>query len=418
MRHRENSLSLALGVAATFALGACTKLDPSTPKDQARAASLQRSPLSQAERPSIEPKVYKERLDETIAGYEKALEEGDDLEVIHKLGNAYLLRGSVLGKVSDLERALVMTDRAIALSPADPPAYIYRGQVETELRRFAEAERFLVEGERRGSESTSTRGTRARMYRHQGRHEEALALLVDHNTSTPTLYGMGNEAATRAALGQYEAAEELFVRAQHQSGGDLSPILLAWLYHQEAQMWLKRGETTRAIELLEASYARFPLYARSTALLGALLGGLGRFDEARAKLKPVAETSEDPECAAILARVLEASGRPIDAERWRTIADARYTALVAEHPEAFSQKAAEFWVRIAKDAKKAAPAAIHAFEVLGSPETLELALESTLAAGELERACRLVPRALSMDQRLSAQGRALAETAAAQCVPR
>ncbi|MCK6549845.1 tetratricopeptide repeat protein [Myxococcota bacterium] len=418
MRLRRHWRSLGLGALfAAQLLGACTKLEPATPRDQARERSLQRSPLSQAERPTLEGKTYLARLDEQIAGYERALEDGEDLDVLHKLGNAYLLRGSVLGKITDLERSIEMTERAMKLNPADPPAFVYRGQVETELRRFDAAERYLAEGERKGGANSSTRGTRARLYRHQGRHGEALVLLTEHNATAPTLYGMGNEAATRAALGEYDAAELLFVRAQHQSGGDLAPVTLTWLYHQEALMWLKRGETKRAIELLEAGYERFPLYARSTALLGALLGSLGRFDEARARLKPVAETSEDPEAAGILARVLEASGRPIDAERWRTLADARFTELVAVYPEAFSQKAAEFWMRTARDAKKAAPAAVRAFELFGTPETLELALESTLSAGELERACKLVPRALAMGQRLTAQGRALSDTAASRCTP-
>lgn len=418
MRHARHWLTPHLGLlVAPLALTACTKLDPASPKDQAREASLHRSPLSQAERPTADAKTYLERLGQTIGTYEKQLEGGDELDVLHKLGNAYLVRGSVLGSVSDLERAIAMTERAIAISPDTASTYVYRGQIETELRRFTEALRWLDEGERRGGETPTSHGTRARLYRQMGRNEEALALLIGHNSATATLYGLGSEAAVRAALGQHALAEDLFIRAQHQSGGDVSPATLTWLYHQEAMMWLKRGDTLRAIELLQGGYERFPLYARSSALLGALLGALGRFDEARVVLKPVAETSEDPECAGVLARVLEASGRPIDAERWRTIADARYTALVATYPEAYAQRAAEFWMRIAKNAKKASPAAVLAFERFGTPETLELALESTLAAGDIERACRLVPGALARRERLTAQGRALTETAAARCTP-
>jgi hypothetical protein len=42
------------------------------------------------------------------------------------------------------------------------------------------------------------------------------------------------------------------------------------------------------------------------------------------RLHPLAVSSDDPEYAATLVSVLDAVGRPLEAEHWRNIAAARY----------------------------------------------------------------------------------------------
>jgi hypothetical protein len=50
--------------------------------------------------------------------------------------------------------------------------------------------------------------------------------------------------------------------------------------------------------------------------------------------------------------VLRAAGRLQEAEQWRTSAAARYDELVARHPEAFVDHAAEFWLTVGGDRRK------------------------------------------------------------------
>jgi hypothetical protein len=76
---------------------------------------------------------------------------------------------------------------------------------------------------------------------------------------------------------------------------------------------------------------------------------LGARDTAIDRLRPLLLSSVDPEYAATLADLLGAAGRPMEAERWRSTAAARYGELVARHPEAFADHTADFWLTVGGD---------------------------------------------------------------------
>ena len=71
-----------------------------------------------------------------------------------------------------------------------------------------------------------------------------------------------------------------------------------------------------------------------------------------ALLRQLAHSADDPEYASQLARLLKEVGQLDDAQHWRAIAAARYDELMARHPEAFADHAAEFWLTIGGDAQK------------------------------------------------------------------
>jgi hypothetical protein len=80
---------------------------------------------------------------------------------------------------------------------------------------------------------------------------------------------------------------------------------------------------------------------------------LGEIDTAVARLLPLAASSEDPDYAAQLARILREAGRNDESLRWGQFAAVRYDELVARHPEAFADHAAEFWLTTGADPGKA-----------------------------------------------------------------
>ena len=67
----------------------------------------------------------------------------------------------------------------------------------------------------------------------------------------------------------------------------------------------------------------------------------------------MAASSDDPDYAAQLARVLDDAGRAKESCAWRKLAAARYDELVDRHPEAFADHAAEFWLTVGADPNKA-----------------------------------------------------------------
>ena len=62
---------------------------------------------------------------------------------------------------------------------------------------------------------------------------------------------------------------------------------------------------------------------------------------------------DDPDYAAQLARILGNAGRDSESQHWRRLAAERYDELIAKHPEAFVDHAAEFWLAAGADPEKA-----------------------------------------------------------------
>jgi hypothetical protein len=77
-----------------------------------------------------------------------------------------------------------------------------------------------------------------------------------------------------------------------------------------------------------------------------------KYERALALLRQQAHSSDDPEYASQLARLLKEVGQLAEARHWREVAAARYDELMLRHPEAFADHAADFWLTIGGDARK------------------------------------------------------------------
>jgi hypothetical protein len=85
-----------------------------------------------------------------------------------------------------------------------------------------------------------------------------------------------------------------------------------------------------------------PAYAPALGHLAEVDAALGHHQDAISRLRPLASSSDDPQYAASLARVLSAAGHREEARQWRDRAAARHAELVLRHPKAFAHHAAEF----------------------------------------------------------------------------
>jgi hypothetical protein len=135
-----------------------------------------------------------------------------------------------------------------------------------------------------------------------------------------------------------------------------------------------------------------PLYARAVAHLASLSPAA----DAVAMLEPVAASSDDPEVTAQLADALRRSGRADEANRRLAATVARYDALLAAHPEAFSDHAASMWLGVGRDPSRALPLARANLANRRTAESYELALTAALAAKDDAAACPLAREATGL----------------------
>src|SRR5262249_36838454 len=212
----------------------------------------------------------------------------------------------------------------------------------------------------------------AMIFQALGRYDEALAIRQHLVQVRPDIRSLGAEASVRADREEIDAAESLFVKAQHYYR-DVSPFPVAWLYVQQGLMWLREDKLERARELFEAAHTRLLSYTTAQGHLamveaalgrhehtGALLrmwmregqlehawevfktgqprlpgaagrgqltageAALGRYERAITLLRPLAHSSDDPEYAAQLAQVLAEVGQADEARHWRDVATTRY----------------------------------------------------------------------------------------------
>jgi hypothetical protein len=96
----------------------------------------------------------------------------------------------------------------------------------------------------------------------------------------------------------------------------------------------------------------------------------------------LAVSSDDPDYAAQLARILGETGRADESRHWCRLAAVRYDELIVSHPEAFADHAAEFWLAAGANPEKALRFARINVEVRKTPRAYGL-LAQAVAANEV-----------------------------------
>ncbi len=132
------------------------------------------------------------------------------------------------------------------------------------------------------------------------------------------------------------------------------------------------GKGTRVIQRCAAPCA----YAPAGGHLSEVEAELGDVDSAISRLHSLAESSDDPDYAAQLARILGDVGRDGQSRYWRQLAATRYDELIANHPEAFADHAAEFWLAAGADPDKALQLAKMNLQVRYTPRARALMTEA------------------------------------------
>jgi tetratricopeptide (TPR) repeat protein len=262
-----------------------------------------------------------------------------------------LLRGQVLGRIADYERATELADVLVRDAPESGTARLARARTRATLHRFPEALADLDAARRSGADRATLDAERAATLQAVGCYNEALVLRRTAAERRPDFTTLGALAVLQAESGQVTEAESLFTEARRHYRG-ISPFPVAELDFRRGLMWIGERDLPAARAWFDAAVRRVPAYAPALGHLAEVDATLGAHQAAIDRLHPLAISSDDSEYAATLARVLADAGRTSETEQWRANAAARYDELVSRHPEAFADHAAEFWLTVGNDRPK------------------------------------------------------------------
>jgi tetratricopeptide (TPR) repeat protein len=262
-----------------------------------------------------------------------------------------ILRGQVLGRIADYERAAELAEVLVRDAPDDDAAWLARARMGATFHRFAEALADLDAAERRGSDRATLDAERAAILQAVACYTEALVLRRNAAERQPDFTTLGALAVLQAERGKVAQAERLFTKARRRYRG-VSPFPVAELDFRCGLMWLGAQDLPAARAWFDAAVGRVPAYVPALGHRAEVDAALGARDAAIDRLRPLALSSDDPEYVATLAVVLSDAGHPHEAEQWRICAATRYDELVSLHPEAFVDHAADFWLTVGGDRPK------------------------------------------------------------------
>lgn len=322
-------------------------------------------------------------LQAQIDGQEQQIMAGrvavsDEAELIDLVA----LRGQILGRIVDYEWAEKKAEQLTRDAPADGAAFIARARARARFHRFTDALADLNHAHGLGAEPAVVDTERASVFQAVGRYELAFTIFNARAKRRADFESVGALATLHAERGEIVAAEQLFDETQDRYRG-VSPFPLALLDFQRGLMWLTQNDLDRALTWFEAAVRRLPAYAPAQGHMAEVEAALGAPKAAIARLLPLTTSSDDPEYAASLARILWEAGRVDQAEEWVKKAATRYDELLARHPEAFADHAAEFWLEAGADPYRALRLARMNLEVRPTSRAHELLARASLVTAAL-----------------------------------
>ena len=282
-----------------------------------------------------------------------------------------ILRGLILGRISDYERAAQLADRLVHHADSDAAAYVARARTRAVFHRFEEALDDLDHADRISPQDTAAKRERAAILQALGHYHEAFVAYE----AAADRGGQFERAAALAGFwaerGKTETAQRCYLQSVSSYRG-VSPFPLAQLDFQLGVMWMRHERLKQARAYFEAAIRRVPAHAAAQGHLAEVEADLGNVESALARLCRLAVSSDDPDYVAQLARILSDMGSSEESFAWRRMAASRYDELIATYPAAFADHAAEFWLGVGNDPPKGLRLAEFNLRVRKTPRAYDL----------------------------------------------
>ena len=331
------------------------------------------------ERPLTDGTIALLNLEAQIDALEPEVRLGSaNVETRAGLAELIALRGLIVGRIADYDRANEIAEQLVRDAPTDPKAHLARARTHAGFHRFKEALADIECAERLSLDAETANGERAAIFQALGRYDESLVLREEAVKRRASFEHVAALVGLHAERGEIEAAERQYEQSRSAYRG-VSPIPLALLDFQLGLMWMNEGRLDDARRWFEVARRRLPAYSPASGHLSEVEAQLGEIDSAISRLHSLAASSDDPDYAAQLARILGDAGRDDESGHWRQVAAARYDELIASHPEAFADHAAEFWLAAGADPDKALRLAKMNVEVRNTPRARSLLAQAVAA---------------------------------------
>ncbi len=333
------------------------------------------------ERPLTDGTIALLNLDAQIDALEPEVRHGSaNVETRAGLAELISLRGLIVGCIADYDRADEIAEQLVRDVPTDPKALLARARTHAGFHRFNDALADIECAEKLSLDAETANAERAAIFQALGRYDESLILREESAKRRASFEHVAALVGLHAERGEIEAAERRYEESRSQYRG-VSPIPLALLDFQLGLMWMNEGRLDDARRSFESAHRRVPAYAPARGHLAEVEAELGEIDSAISRLHSLAKSSDDPDYAAQLARILGDAGRDGESRYWRQVAATSYDDGIANHPEAFADHAAEFWLAAGADPNKALQLAKMNVQVRNTPRARALVAQALTANG-------------------------------------
>jgi tetratricopeptide (TPR) repeat protein len=307
---------------------------------------------------------------------------GDDGGLEERL----LTRSRFLADYDALDRAVGLAE-ARSASAAD---LMRRARARSAVHRFADALADVAAAERAGAGGDEVSWLRASILVATGRAAEVIAQLEAGVAGRPGFASCSALAGAYAAVGRFGDADRMYAAAL----ADLettSPFPYAWTYFVRGVMWAEAaGDPARGEAFYVQALAHLPELAAANIHLAELEAARGDLASAIPRLERVVAASDEPEARGLLGALHLRTGEQVRGLREIARARARYEALLARHPLAFADHAAELYLGPAADPERAWLLAQQNLTNRQTDRAIALAIKAARATGRDREACELV----------------------------
>jgi len=260
-----------------------------------------------------------------------------------------LARSRFLGDHEALDRAIAIAEGRFETGGE----LLRRARTRSAVHGFADALADVAAAERAGADSDEIVALRASILVATGLACQVVPELEAGVARHPGFASRSALAGAYAAVGRFDDADRVYVAAM----ADLdttSPFPYAWVHFARGAMWAEHGgDPARGETLYARALTYLPEFAAANIHLAELEVGRGDLVSSMARLERVVASSSEPEALARLGELHVRTGAPV--RGWREISRARqrYESLLARHPLAFADHAAEFYLGPGADAERA-----------------------------------------------------------------
>jgi tetratricopeptide (TPR) repeat protein len=254
----------------------------------------------------------------TVAGLEEEVRaRPGDADALAQLGFAYQLRWRETGDASFLPRSESALTRAMGVKPDDPNAILGLGSLALIRHDFRQA---LAHGRR----AMRLLPGAARPYGvvgdaliELGRYDAAFAAIDRMAALKPNLASYARVAFARELVGDRAGAREAMQLALEAAAGQPEPS--AWAHVELAKLELGHGRLGTARQHARGALRAFPGYPAGLVELARAEAARGRFDNATHAARRAADAVPSAASVALLADVLDRTGRHTEARRQRGV---------------------------------------------------------------------------------------------------